>query len=335
MRQLRAMSLALALFTALAAPRAAHASPPPGASEVLAALEAAGVADAPGALKALAMRLGSALRNAGTQVGRWGITQTEQVGMHLLEHPGVRRSILAFVRDNAATLRVQGTAMIERHLFTPLLESSLGRRLFATAAEVAYRAVARGGVDLTTAASQVVQTSPWGRFAGWASTTFPRVGRAFGWVAEVATSVTAASIMNFATVAQVADAVIDEALESYQTTLETMESADDLDAFNRNVDLLLERLVDGRARLAEGQTLGRALRRLRANLDLGRQPFDGIVSRAAVPAETTSGDPMAAGEVWVLDGPAVIDAAPGSTPWKSGASQLHVGDNQLSAGGAV
>lgn len=122
-----------------------------------------------------------------------------------------------------------------------------------------HRATAGGHATLRRIGSSMA--SRFGAFLEWMSTT------------------TAQRILGVYTIGTYTQGHINEALFAYQDEMEAIGDAAEIEAFNNNVRLMMERLKDGRLVLVPGMTLSQAVRRLRRNMNRGGPYFANIVRK--------------------------------------------------------
>ncbi len=216
-----------------------------------------------------------------------------ELGAVMMESPAVRRAAQEFFRDmpghSIHAVRTYlgrlGAAGIPAVQSTIVAE--VPEQFTIMALDTAY-AVSQsgGGAALKSAIHGEIRAGLAGQARSALSRLLGAVGSKFGAMAEWLASKTGQRILGIYAIADFTQSQINEALFAYQDEMEALGDAAELEAFNNNLNLMLDSLEDGRTVLVEGMTLAEAVRKLRRNMNRGGKYFDGILVKAEPGAGT-------------------------------------------------
>lgn len=285
----RRAAIALTLVLTLAAPAAAQLQDPYILRGVQAVLARTGEEVTEGAVNRLyntLMQVVGASARSLSHPRAISAAYTAEIGGIMVESPHVRNAVLEFL----ATTPRASVAAVERYAAeftgrgTAALAETVGSRVPAEFTDEVLRIAYELSDDTARVALRTaVQTEARAGLAEAARRALggflSRIGSAFGSAMEWLSTKTAQRLMAAYAIADFTQGHINDALYAYQDEMEALGDAAEIEAFNNNLNLMLDSLEDGRTVLVDGMTLSEAVRQLRRNMNLGGSYFDNILVR--------------------------------------------------------
>ncbi len=199
-----------------------------------------------------------------------------ELGLAYADHPPIRKAVVDAIRTGP----FRNAEALARYLARGPLSRTIARTVPNEFREITLKIA----YDLTQEASPgavrrtITQQAASGMppmFRNWVARLGSRLGSFIQWLS----SKTASRFFGAITIAQFTQSQINEALYAFQDEMEAIGDAKEAEAFNNNLQLMMERLKDGRLVLVPGMTLAQAVRKLRRNMNMGGSYFAGILQK--------------------------------------------------------
>lgn len=229
-----------------------------------------------------------------------------ELGGILLENTSVRNATLQVVQSlpadpEAARRMIASMADDGAAVLATAITNSTPDDWLEAALDAAYELTDDGAGQITTLMRAEAQAGVNAGIRGTMNRFLAGVGKAFGSFLELLSSHAVQRISGVYTIADFTQAQINEALFAYQDEMEAIGYAAEAEAFNNNLNLMLDSFEDGRTTLVPGMTLSEAIRQLRRNMNLGGSYFGNILVSTKEAPDNDAQEPACSCIVDVVD----------------------------------